>query len=163
MFALSLLLRIQNFVERTPTIESLQFPRPTRIKWIRYQLHMCAKLTQWDTIQMTLSQRHKSNAVFYSPPHVPMDSSWTLHNLLKSHDNPFKVLWSPRGVPVESSWSPHGVLMESMESAWSPHGVLMESSWSPWSPHGVLMESSWSPWSPHGVLIICDSGLYTYQ
>ena len=51
-----------------------------------------------------------------SPHGLLMDSSWTLHNLLKSHDNPFKVLWSPHGVPMESLWSPHGV-----------HGVLMES------------------------------------
>ena len=29
-----------------------------------------------------------------------MDTSWTLHNLLKSHDNPFKVLWSPHGVLI---------------------------------------------------------------
>ena len=98
-------------------------------------------------------------------PHGLHKSSWTLHNLLKSHDNPFKVLWSPHGVPVESSWSPHGVhgvLMESMESSWSPCGVPVESSWSPWSPHGVPVESpwsprgvpvesSWSPWSPLGV------------
>ena len=67
-----------------------------------------------------------------------MDSSWTLHNLLKSHDNPFKVLWSPHGVPVESSWSLRGVLVE---SPWSPHGVHGVPIESPWSPHGVLMES----------------------
>ena len=71
----------------------------------------------------------------WSPCGLLMDPSWTLHNLLKSHDNPFKVLWSPWGVPMESSWSPQ----------WSPRGVLMESSW---SPCGVPMESSSSSvWS----------------
>src|ERR1700683_3545284 len=37
-------------------------------------------------------------AVFYSPPRVSMDSSWTPH--------------SPHGVPMESSWTPCGVLMD---------------------------------------------------
>ena len=56
-------------------------------------------------IKQDCHQRQKE-AVFYSPPHIPMDSSWTLHNLLKSHDNPFKVLWSPPGVSTDSTQNP---------------------------------------------------------
>ena len=95
-------------------------------------------------------------SVFYSLPHVPMDTSWTPHGLCitcskvmiipsKSCGVPMESSWSPwspHRVPMESSWNPCGVLMESMESPWSPHGVLMESLW---SPHGVHVESLWSP------------------
>ena len=51
-------------------------------------------------------------AVFYSPPHIPMDSSWTPHGLCITCSKvmiiPSKscgVPWSPRGVPMESSSS----------------------------------------------------------
>src|SRR5882762_5455498 len=52
--------------------------------------------------------------VFYSPPRVPMDCSWTAH--------------SAHGVLMDCSWTAHG-----------PHGVLMDCSW---SAHGVLMDCS---------------------
>ena len=60
-------------------------------------------------------------SVYYSPPRVSMDSSWSPHRV--------------HGVPMESSWSPHSphkVHRVPMESLWSPCGVLMESSQSPW-------------------------------
>ena len=51
--------------------------------------------------------------VFYSPPQVSMDSSWILHNLLKSPNNPFKDL-------MESSWSPWGLHPKSTDLIESP-------------------------------------------
>ena len=75
-------------------------------------------------IVIEISLRSILFAVFYSPPRVSMDSSWTPH--------------SPHGVLMESPWSPHRVLMESL---WSPHKVPVESSW---SPRGVLMDFVWT-------------------
>jgi hypothetical protein len=49
----------------------------------------------------------KWKTVFYSPPQVSMESSWSPQVLVESS-------WSLRGVLVESSWSPHGVLIESL-------------------------------------------------
>jgi hypothetical protein len=69
--------------------------------------------------------------VFYSPPRVPMDCSWTAH--------------SPHGVLMDSSWSLHGLLMD---CSWSHCGVLMESSWNAHGVCGVLMESMEYLWTP---------------
>ena len=105
--------------------------------------------------------RATRSSVFYSPPHIPMDSSWTPHGLCITCSKVMIIPSKSCGVPMESPWSPRGVPVESSWSPWSPHGVPVESPWSPHGVHGVPMESSWSPhgvlmvspWSPHGVLI----------
>jgi hypothetical protein len=61
--------------------------------------------------------RQGDGAVFYSPPRVPMECSWTPH-------------------------SPHGVLME---CSWSLHRVLMEPSWSAHRVYGVHGDSMRTP------------------
>src|ERR1700683_1614752 len=81
----------------------LQFYNPNTVRLLK-----CARVF---TVPFFFSFPSK-NTVFYSPPRVSMDSSWTPH--------------SPHGVLMESSWSSHGVLIE---SPWTPHGLPMESSW----------------------------------
>ena len=47
------------------------------------------------------------NTVFYSLPHIPMDSSWTLHGLCITCSKVLIIPSKSCGVPVESPWSPH--------------------------------------------------------
>ena len=47
------------------------------------------------------------NTVFYSPPHIPMDSSWTLHGLCITCSKVLIIPSKSCGVPVESQWSHH--------------------------------------------------------
>ena len=65
------------------------------------------------------------NPVFYSPPHVPMDSSWTPHGLCITCSKVMIIPSKSCGVPMESPWSPCGV---PVEFSWSPRGVPVESS-----------------------------------
>ena len=60
---------------------------------------------------------HLLLSVFYTPPHLPMECSWSAHGvLIKS----MECSWGAQGVFMECSWSAHGVLMESMESMSTP-------------------------------------------
>jgi len=45
-------------------------------------------------------------AVFYSPPRVPVDCSWTAHGLLMDCSG---TSWSAHGLLMDCSWSAHGV------------------------------------------------------
>ena len=56
--------------------------------------------------QTATTRTFAQSAVFYTPPHLPMECSWSAHGV-------------------------HGVFVE---CSWSAPGVLVECSWSPWSP-----------------------------
>jgi hypothetical protein len=83
----------------------------------KYQFLGCIMAWTWD-----------QEAVFYSPPRVSMESSWSPQVLMESS-------WSPPGVLVESSWSLHGLLIESMRTPWGLHED------SPWTLWGLSMET----------------------
>ena len=93
-------------------------------------------LFSWIHVKAKSRQSSTSSkvTVFYTPPHLPMESSWSTHKV--------------RGVFMGCSWSVHGVLMECSWSAYGVHGVFVECSW---SVRGVLMECLWSAHGVHGV------------
>src|ERR1700733_5663369 len=75
--------------------------------------------------QNSLEQKKSKKAVFYSPPQVPMECSWSAHG----------VYISPHGVHGDSSWSPRGVSMDSVDSMSTPpkihrfYGESMDFGW----------------------------------
>jgi hypothetical protein len=81
---------------------------------IRVPIHILEMVKQYSPDTNTLTLRYELEVtVFYSPPRVPMDCSWTAHGLLIAL---MKCSWNAHGMLIECSWNLHGVLMESMST-----------------------------------------------
>ena len=61
-------------------------------------------------------------AVFYSPPQVPMECSWTAHGLHEHYEQSMSSPWALHEHSMSTPWALHEHYEQSMSSPWEPVG-----------------------------------------